>query len=91
MDTLPWFKESQFLRVASFGYYEQLSQLCQHKIPNRNRVKNPGTDSTFEYLMNFKRDLNHLENLINSPKFLLDLIFTKLKLVGITCMQEIEL
>jgi hypothetical protein len=41
--------------------------------------------------MNFKRDLNILENLINSPKFLLDLIFTNVNLVGITCMQDIEL
>jgi hypothetical protein len=27
----------------------------------RIRVKNPGTDSTFESLKNFKRDLNLLE------------------------------
>jgi hypothetical protein len=40
--------------------------------------------------MNFKRDLNLLQNLINSPKFLLDLIFEDVNLVGITCMQAIE-
>jgi hypothetical protein len=26
-------------------------------IPKRNRAKNPRTNSTFEFLMNFKRDL----------------------------------
>jgi hypothetical protein len=31
------------------------------------------------------------KNLINSPKILLDLNFTKVNLVGITCMQEKEL
>jgi hypothetical protein len=41
--------------------------------------------------MNFKRDLNLLENLVNSPKFFLDLIFRKVNLVGITYMQEFEL
>jgi hypothetical protein len=48
------------------GYYEQFSQLCRHPILNRIRVKNPGIDSTFESLMNFKRDLNLLEK---SDKF----------------------
>jgi hypothetical protein len=48
------------------GYYEQFSELCRHPILNGIRVKNPGTDSTFESLMNFKRDLNLLEK---SDKF----------------------
>jgi hypothetical protein len=63
---LPCFQNFQFLHVARTGYYEQFSQLCQHPILNRIRVKNPGTDSTFEFLMNFKRHLNHLEK---SDKF----------------------
>jgi hypothetical protein len=63
MDTLTCFKNSQFLHVASLGYDEQFPQLCPHPIPNRNRVKNPGSDSTFESLMNFKRDLNILEKI----------------------------
>jgi predicted deacylase len=29
--------------------------------PNRNKVKNPGTESIFESLMNFKRDSNLME------------------------------
>jgi hypothetical protein len=66
MDALPCFKNSQFLRVARLGNYEQCVQLCRHPILNRIRVTNPGTDSTFEYLMNFKRDLNLLEK---SDKF----------------------
>jgi hypothetical protein len=63
---LTYSKKSQFLHVATLGYYEQFSQLCRLPILNRIRVKNPGTDSTFESLMNFKRDLNLLEK---SDKF----------------------
>jgi hypothetical protein len=91
MDAVPYSTNCQFFHVARFTHYEQFSQLCRHLILNRIRVKNPRTDSTFESLKNFKRDLNLLKNLINSPKFLLDLIFTKVNLVGITCMQDIEL
>jgi hypothetical protein len=47
--------------VASVGYYEQFSQLCQHPSPTKIRAKNPGTDSIFETLMNFIRDLTLLE------------------------------
>jgi hypothetical protein len=61
MGALPSSKNSQFLHVARMGYCEQLSQLCRHPIPNINRDKNPGPDSTFESLMKFKRDLNLLE------------------------------
>jgi hypothetical protein len=86
VDALPYSKNSQIFHVASFGYYEQFSLLCGHQIPNRSRVKNPRTNSTFESLMNFKTDLNLIENLINSPKFLLYFIFTKVNLAGITCM-----
>jgi hypothetical protein len=66
MDALSYSKNFQFLYVASLGYYEQFPQLCRHPIPNQNRAKNPGSDSTFESLMNFKRDLNLLEK---SAKF----------------------
>jgi hypothetical protein len=54
--------------VANLGYYEQYSQMCRHPIPNRIRAKNPGTDSTFESLMNFKRDLTLLEIFDKFPK-----------------------
>jgi hypothetical protein len=84
MDVLPCSKNSQCLHVATLGPYEQFSQLCLHPIPNRIRVENPGTDSTFESLLNFKRGLNLLKNLVNSLKFFLDLIFIKVNLVGIT-------
>jgi hypothetical protein len=46
--------------------YEQHSQLCQLEIPNRNKGKNLGRDSLFEFLMNFKRDSNLREK---SDKF----------------------
>jgi hypothetical protein len=42
--------------------------LCRHPIPNRNRAKNPGIDSTFEFLMNFKRDLILPEKSDKFPK-----------------------
>jgi hypothetical protein len=54
-------KNSQFLHEDRFEYCEQLSQLCGLEIPNRNKVKHLGTDSIFEFLMNFKRDSNLLE------------------------------
>jgi hypothetical protein len=57
MGALTCSKNSQFLHVGIFGYYEHFSQLCRHPIPNRSRVKYPGIDSTFEFLMNFKRGL----------------------------------
>jgi hypothetical protein len=66
MDTLPCNKNSQFLYVARMGYFEQFSQLCRHPIVNIIRVKNLGTDSTFESLVNFKSNLNLLEK---SDKF----------------------
>jgi hypothetical protein len=53
---LSFSKNFQFLNEASLEYSEQLFQLCQLQIPHRDRVKNPGTDSIFESLMNFKRD-----------------------------------
>jgi hypothetical protein len=60
------FQKFPFFHVARLGNYEQFSQLCQHLILNRIRVKNPGTDSTFESLMNFKMYLNLLKK---SDKF----------------------
>jgi hypothetical protein len=61
MGALSYSKNSPFLHAASLGYCEQFSQLCRHTIPNINRDKNPGPDSTFESLMNFKRDSNLLK------------------------------
>jgi hypothetical protein len=61
MDVLPCSKNSQFLHVARLLYYEQFSQLLGHEIPNINRVKNPRTDATFQFFMNFKMVLNLLE------------------------------
>jgi hypothetical protein len=63
---LPCSKNSQCLHVSRLGHYEQFAQLCRHPICDRIRVKNPETYSTFESLMDFKRDLNLLEK---SDKF----------------------
>jgi hypothetical protein len=53
-------KNFQFFNEASLEYSEQLCQLYRLQITNRNKVKNPGTDSIFESFMNFKRDSNLL-------------------------------
>jgi hypothetical protein len=66
MDALPYSKNSQFLHVDRLVHYQQFSQLFRHPIINRIRVKTPRIDSTFESLMNFKRNLNLLEK---SDKF----------------------
>jgi hypothetical protein len=70
MDALPCSKNSQFLHVARLGYYEQFSQLFRYPILKRISVKNPGKYSTFESLMNFKRDLNLLKKSGKFPKIL---------------------
>jgi hypothetical protein len=70
MGALSCSKNSQFLNAARLGYYEQFSQLCRHPIPNINRAKNPGLDSTFESLMNFKRGLNLIEKYSKFPKII---------------------
>jgi hypothetical protein len=70
LDALPCSKNDQFLHVARLGYYEQFYKLFQHPILKRIRVKNPRTESTFESLMNFKRDLNLLEKSGKFPKIL---------------------
>jgi hypothetical protein len=54
MDALPYSKNFQFLHEVILEYYEQLYQLWRLQIPNKSKVKTPGTDSIFEYLMNFK-------------------------------------
>jgi hypothetical protein len=66
MDALPCSKNFQFLHASRMGYCEEFPKLWRHPILNIIRVKNPGTDSIFEFLMNFKRDLNLLEK---SDKF----------------------
>jgi hypothetical protein len=66
MDVLSLSKNSQVLHAASRKYWKQPAQLCRLQIPNRNKVKNPLTDSLFEFLMNFKRDSNLQEK---SDKF----------------------
>jgi hypothetical protein len=79
-------KNSPFLYEASFKYSKELYILCWLQTPNKNKVKNPRTDSILESLMNFKGIQSFWKNLINYSKFFLDLIFTKVNLVGYTCM-----
>jgi hypothetical protein len=53
MDALHCFKNPQILHDAILGHCDQLAQLCRHPNLNRCRVKIPGTDSQFEFLVNF--------------------------------------
>jgi hypothetical protein len=76
---------------GSLGILNNFLNCAWHPILKINKAKNPGSNSTFESLMNFKRGLNLLKNLINFLKFFLDLIFIKMNLVGIIYMQECEL
>jgi hypothetical protein len=68
MDVLLSSKHYQFLHVANLGYYEQFSELCWNPIPSKIRATDPGIDSTFEPLMNFKRDWTLLEKFDKFPK-----------------------
>jgi hypothetical protein len=61
MDALSYSKNYQFVHEDRLEYSKQLSKLCRLQIPNRNKVQNPGIDTIFESLMNFKRDSNLLE------------------------------
>jgi hypothetical protein len=53
MDALHYSKNSQVLYAARLGHCEQLSSLFQHPNLNRCRVKIPGTDSQFQFLVDF--------------------------------------
>jgi hypothetical protein len=66
MDALPYFKNSQFLHVAILGIMNNFLNCADIQFSIELELKNPGIDSTFESLMNFKRDLNLLEK---SDKF----------------------
>jgi hypothetical protein len=57
MGALHCIKKSQFLHAAFLGYNEQFFQFWRHSIRNTYRPKNPRPDLSFEFLMNFKRDL----------------------------------
>jgi hypothetical protein len=54
MDPFSCSKNSKVLYDSRMEYSKQLCQLCWLQIPNRNHVKNPGTDSIFESSMKFK-------------------------------------
>jgi hypothetical protein len=86
IDVFDCSKNSQVLYETILKYYAQFSKLCQLQITNINHVKNPRIDLIFESSTNFKGSKLSRKNLINSPTFSLDLIFTKVNLVGHTCM-----
>jgi hypothetical protein len=50
-----------------------------HTIPNKNRAKNPASDSTVECLMNFKKGLNLPEKSDKFPKILSSLDLHKIE------------
>jgi hypothetical protein len=55
MEVFPYSKNSQILHKAILEYYSQLYKFFLLQIPKKNKVKNPGTDSIFEFSMNFKK------------------------------------
>jgi hypothetical protein len=58
------------LHATFLEYCEQFSQLCRYPVPNINGAKNPGSDSMFESLINFKRGLTIPEKSGKFPKIL---------------------
>ncbi len=70
MGALTYSTNPLFSHADGMGYYEQFSQLWPHSNLNRIRVKNSGTDSTFESLLNVKRGLNLAEKSSKFPKIL---------------------
>jgi hypothetical protein len=83
-------KNIQILYEARFEHCKQLSPLAELQIPTGSYVIKFGTDSNLNLswiLTGFKPCG---KNLVNSLKLYIDFIFTKLNLVGYTCMQEIE-
>jgi hypothetical protein len=59
------------------------------KIPNRIHDINFGTDLNLNLLLILKGFKPYGENLVNSPKISLDLVFATVNLVGHTCMQNL--
>jgi hypothetical protein len=89
MESLPCLENIQALLADRFEYSKQLSPLGGLPIPKRIHVKNPGIDSNWNILWILKWFNPSGKNLINSPKVYLDLIFSKVNLVGHTCMQDL--
>jgi hypothetical protein len=87
-NALPCFKNIEALHATRFEYFEQLSPLDQLQIPNRIHVINFGAGSNLNLLWILKGYKPFGTNMRNSPKFSLDLIFTKVNLFWHTYMQE---
>jgi hypothetical protein len=68
MDALPCSKTSQIVHAVTLEHCKEFSQLCRDPNLHRIRVKNPGTDSPFESLMNLKSGLILLEKSDKFPK-----------------------
>jgi hypothetical protein len=89
MKAFPISKNTETWREAGFENFEQLSQLGRLQIPNIIHVIVLWIDSNLNILWILKGFKSCGNNLKNSPKFYLDLVFTAMNLVGHTCMQEI--
>jgi hypothetical protein len=85
----PRSKNIKTLEGARFRYNTQHSPLSQLQIPTVIHAINFGIDSNLNVLSILKGFQPCGKNLKNSPKISLDLIYTKVNLVGITCTQEI--
>jgi hypothetical protein len=76
----------QTLHEAYFIHDEQFSALAELQIPNTSPVINFRTDSNLNLPWILKGFKPCGKNLINSLKIYLDFIFTKVSLLGNTCM-----
>jgi hypothetical protein len=76
------------LYEARCKYYEKHTQLGPLQIPNRIHSINFGIDSNLNLLWILKGFKPSEKNLINSPKFSLNMVFTKVNLAGKTSMEE---
>jgi hypothetical protein len=83
-------KNSQALHEARIELYEQPSPLAQLQIPNGCHVIKFETNLNLKLPRILKGFKPLRKNLVNSLKFYPYLIFTKVNLVGHTCMLEIE-
>jgi hypothetical protein len=84
-------KNIETLHDASLEHGEQLYELGRLQICTRIHVIKFGTNSNLNLPWILKGFKPCGKILVNSLKFYLDLVFTKVNLVGYTCMQEIGL
>jgi hypothetical protein len=85
-EAFPCSKNIQIVHEARLECFEQLSPLGQLQIRNRIHVINSGIEFNLNLPWILKGFKPCGKKLINSLKFYLNMVFTKVNLVGHTCM-----